>query len=157
MEHCFSVAAPGHNDKYTSAQGTKPIEGPRYALNLLNKTPVDLLIIETGAKARNWKKNPELRWEALVRKTKRDNRPQYVLESWLPHAQLREFDPSGKAAVTRWKELGYHTRVKLIDAQHYGGAIVQSRLIVVGEHRQTESRWKWAANPISTELRPMSN
>jgi hypothetical protein len=51
MEHCFSVAAPGHNDKYTSAQGTKPIEGPRYALHLLNKTPVDLLIIETGAKA----------------------------------------------------------------------------------------------------------
>jgi hypothetical protein len=60
MEHCFSVAALGHNEKYTSHQGTKPIEGPRYAFHVLNKTPVDLLILETAANARNWKKNREL-------------------------------------------------------------------------------------------------
>jgi hypothetical protein len=113
--------------------------------------------METGAKARNWKRDPELRWEVLVRRAKHDNRPQYVLENWLPHAQLREFGPSGKAAVTRWKDLGYHTQVKLIDAKYYGGAIVQPRFIVVHEHGQTESRWQWAADPISTEPHPMSN
>jgi hypothetical protein len=157
MEHCFSVAAPGHNDKYTSAQGTRPIEGPRYAFNLLNKTPVDLLVIETAAKAWNLNKNPELRWEALVHNAKRDNWPQYVMENWLPQAQLRELGPSGKAAVTRWRELGYYTRVKFIDAQYYGGSIVLPQLMVVREHGLTGSKWRWAADPISLEPRPMSN
>jgi hypothetical protein len=89
MEHRFSVATQTHNDKYSSAKGASAYEGPRYALNLLNRHPVDLLVIETGSKARNWRKTPECRWETLVLQTSRDKRPQYVIESWLPQVQLR--------------------------------------------------------------------
>ncbi len=66
MQHMFSVQDPRLELNDTPTLGTHHISGPRFPRDLLNKYPVDLLVIECG----RWQcPKPSLngqRWESLM-------------------------------------------------------------------------------------------
>ena len=66
-----------------------------------------------------------------------------------------EYGPAGKSSRVRWQNRGYQTRIKRVDAQNVGGAIVQPRLLVV--RIQEPLIWKWREINDSPQKRAMSN
>jgi hypothetical protein len=127
LAHVFSV-----EQEHTIASSLSVVQysGPRYALTLLNKHPVEVLVVERGHIHRAHSEPIEERWEILVSRTKEQNRPCIVIETWDASASTWYNGPAGPPSKVRWEALGYSTRMRVINATNVGGAIDQRRLIV---------------------------
>jgi hypothetical protein len=160
LEHRFSV----RRDKERVDQGLADAPGKvffghhRYPQKLLQKLPVDLLIVERGhlfQPIKNYSPEP---WEDLVKSTRVRSRPKVILESWSNVAQTWTRGPVCKATITRWQAQGYATRCQLLRATKFGGAIQQSRFLVVRILGDLCQEWHWPQPEKDSEfVRPMSN
>ena len=128
--------------------------GPQHSLQLLNHYPVDLLVIECG----RWQcSRPSLKGqhrELMIQATTLDSHPKTVIEIWLPNSLLWEIGPSGKPSRVCWESLSYAFKMKVIDPQHCGGAIVQPHEIIV---QHTQDSWIWAPYSSLSSAHPMQN
>jgi hypothetical protein len=104
---------------------------PRPKLNLLNKLPVDVLVVECGSWQCPKHSNISFQWESCVREASPCLRPKWVIEVWSPNSLLWDHGPAGKGLRVRWEERGYSTKMQVFDSQHCGGAIVQPRAFIV--------------------------
>lgn len=131
--------------------GTRP---PRH---LLDQSPVDLILEDM-----RWQTPPpQGAWsEVAVGLAAPKNRPTYVLESWDPQATLWQGGPMSKLVTTRWRELGYWSQCQCLCATEVGGAILQTKLLVVrGQANQPSLDWgprvKGPARPMGNLLTPV--
>ena len=62
-----------------------------------------------------------------------------------------------KGTRTRWRKLGYLSRFQRVDATEVGGAVLQSRLLVIRIQKEFQSLWMWRCKEIDEQRRPMSN
>ena len=131
---------PVPNDPRPPEQGvTGHARLPR---NLLRKVPVDLVFIERGQSARqDFAQTPP--WEETFDHTPNARRPLVVMESWKPGAILWTRGPMSKVATTRWNDRGYQSRCRIVNALELGGAVDQSRLLVVRIHKRLQLKWEW--------------
>ena len=155
LDHVFSIHSDHALTSSPKLRGRHHYLGPRPPLNVLARHQVDLLVVECG----RWQcPRPPLdghRWELMIQATPRPSRPRSIIEVWPPNSLLWELGPAGKAARVRWETLGYSSKMKVIDPQHCGGAIVQPRALVV-RHRST-CEWSWAEYSSLSPARPMQN
>lgn len=127
LAHVFSV-----EQEHTTPDDSPVIwyNGPRYTLSLLNKHPVEVLVVERGhIRLARTDPVPE-RWELLISKTREQHRPLVVLEMWDISATTWDNGPSGQPIRVRWEQLGYSTRMRAVNATNVGGAISQRRLVI---------------------------
>ena len=158
LRHVFSVRKQGETvPNATTGSGPQIFYGHhRYSLDLLNKNPVDLLVVDQGTNTQppnQYSRNP---WEEVVEASTPPNKPKVVVEAWPATAQLWSKGPMNKACVTRWQKQGYTSHCKLVRATEVGGAIRQIRLIIA---RVAKNRnWNWDCIDRDPDLiRPMSN
>ena len=65
--------------------------------------------------------------------------------------------PTAKASVTRWSNLGFETRTMLLRGTDAGGAIRQTRVFMARVRKEVNHKWRWPIRPEEAPLRPMSN
>ena len=119
---------------------------------------MDLLVVERGHILQALKKPQVEEWENLVKFPSPSLRPTMVVESWNPEAPTWSHGPVSKGTITRWKELGYETRCRRIGATQVGGAISQTKLLVLQLGPSVEKRWEWPdLEGDPSTIRPMSN
>ena len=155
MEHILEINAnvKQEDSKMPSAKYT--YTGLRCQRNLLQRHPVDILVVEAGLKSQSHISQKGEHWELMIQSTEATKRPQLIVEAWAARAINWEYGPAGKASQIRWQKQGYATRMQRVDAQDLGGAIIQPRLLVV---RILEPRkWIWDTINPSSRRRPMSN
>lgn len=157
-KHVFAVRRP-NDPRAPDASPVIEYAGPsRYPKKLLGKHPVDLLVVERGHIQKALGKPTVEEWEHLVSSTEVPKRPTIVLESWRSTALIWSQGPTSKGTLTRWRELGYATRCRRVCATRIGGAITQTRLLVVRIAEGSADQWEWPAmEPEGDTLRPMSN
>ena len=154
LEHKFSVrrsaielAGDAGTNKPTIYLGHH-----RYPAILLKKHPVDLLAVENG-----YLKTPPIKysrtaWTNLVEGTPQECRPRVVVETWPASAQMWRQGPICKAHTTVWKEMGYTTRCRVVNATEVGGAVNQERLIVARVHVHWDHLWRWGRFEAGLEV-----
>ena len=137
MAHAFSIG--GHR----TTTATYVVPGTRAPQDLLVNHPVDMLIVEQGHRERRPKPSSDicLEWRTLVQRATEP--PGLVIETWTGSSSLWVHGPMSKACRTRWKDLGYSSRGKLVDATALNGAIRQLRFIVT-RTADTAKPWAWA-------------
>ena len=123
---------------------------PNFPSKLLNQHPVDLLVVERCSQLKSLPVGKRFSWESAVNKTHPTNRPQVVLESWLPIRATWTRGPTDKCAVTRWSNLGYDTRLKMLRGLDVGGATRHNRIMVVRILKHLAHKWEWPALPEVT-------
>jgi hypothetical protein len=160
IEHRFAVRRD--QEQVDGSLGTPPprvIFGHhRFSANLLNTTPVDMLVVERGHLTQPTSSYSRESWEDLIKQTRPENRPKLVIESWPATSQSWRKGPMCKAVTTRWHDQGFASRCNLMCATRYGGAINQSRLIVVRVLMGSNLQWDWPAPEAGENVRrPMSN
>ena len=141
-------------------QGTSPpqLYEARYPLSLLTRHPVDLLTVDKGCITQPPHGYELSRWETLLDHTAPEGRPKVVVEVWSSNAQTWEKGPAGKACRERWRERGYVSRFRRVDATQVGGAIQQVRFIAVRVKEGWASFWQWPAfEKDAFHVRSMSN
>lgn len=138
--------------------------GPRVYLGshrhprLLTTHQIDVLVVERGHMRRAPNPHPKMTWLDMIADTPDQSRPVVVLETWVAHAQLWTWGPMSKGHTTRWRDEGYESRAQVIESTSVGGAIDQSRLVVVRVNLQTPFRWVWAEPESEAQVkRPMAN
>jgi hypothetical protein len=158
LDHKFSVRR-NNTTLVTDDAKTEIVLGHhRYPKDLLRKNPVDLLTVEQGHLKSPPVKYRRTPWEDLIGNSPKESRPKVVIETWSASAQMWRQGPVCKAHTTVWKEMGFTTRCRLINATEVGGAIHQERLIVARVHVFWEHLWTWDKIEAGQEvLRPMSN
>jgi hypothetical protein len=130
----------------------------RYRKDLLEKCPVDLLVVERGTFHHPPTSLESSPWENLVNTTTVSNRPKVVIEIWAPPAQLWNRGPMSKSCVSRWKAHDYITHCRLTKATSIGGAIQQDRLLITRVHKAYDESWRWDSNDRAPDvIRPMGN
>lgn len=151
LHHKFSIGAA-----YDS-QASYAYPGNRAPASLLQDNPVDLLVIERShiRKRLLITESATQMWEDLVIRAER--RPKVIFETWQPTAGLWESGPGAKGTRLRWEALGYDTRTRLVESTRCGGAVKQSRLIVVRLDRLTAHSWNWPELDSEASPRPSSN
>ena len=129
MSHEFSVRRSG--DKLPSSdRAVHVLLGPhRVHGDLLAAHPVDLLVVGYAHLSLPLGAHDSQPVEQMVAAA--SQRPQIVLETWWPKAQVWRWGPVSKPSVSRWEALGYVTRCQQMSATRYGGAMVHERLVVV--------------------------
>lgn len=127
-------------------------QGPRYSHTLLQRHPVDLVVIDCG-NVQQYATTEERLLEAIRIS---DRPPCLVIESHKPTAVLHEEGPMGKASRHRWEQLEYNSCCQMIKATNVGGACSQSRLITVRSRRGNPT-WQWAAQKCNEFPRSMAN
>jgi hypothetical protein len=160
LKHCFSVRRNKESiDKGIAGPPDRVVVGHhRYPTKLLTQSPVDLLVVERGHQKHpttGYQREP---WETLIRTTGLAKRPKVVLESWPSSAEFWSRGPVCKASLTKWADVGYTSRCKLVNATRVGGAITQSRLMVARVQDEFAQQWRWPSEEASAAMaRPMSN
>jgi hypothetical protein len=130
----------------------------RYRKDLLEKCPVDLLVVERGTFHQPPTSLERSPWENLVNGTTTSNRPKVVIEIWAPSAQLWNRGPMSKGCVTRWKTHDFVTHCRLTKATSVGGAIQQDRLLIARVHNAYNESWRWDTSDRAPDvIRPMGN
>ena len=104
---------------------------PNFPSKLLNQHPVDLLVVERCSQLKSLAVGKRFSWESAVNKTHPTNRPQVVLESWLPISATWTRGPTDKCAVIRWCNLGFDTEIKILRGLDVGGATRHNRIMVI--------------------------
>jgi hypothetical protein len=147
-----------HNGLPPDLRPQTMIEGLRYSLQIMERRPVDLLLVDASTKTPSQSRDPTPRWEQAIGSTSLAKRPLVRLESWKGGVLVWENGPAGRSSKKRWDHLGYTTRVCHLDAQRMGGVLVQPRLIVVHTLKTGEYRdWRWAPTEVGGAPRPMGN
>lgn len=151
LTHRFSVGATWSS----TAQLSLP--GNRAPKDLLLTHPVDLLATDMSThKYQSGRDCPtSTRWEQLIETA--TTPPKVVFESWKPGASLWDGGPISKATIKRWTLLGYATRSKVVASDRCGGAVQQTRLLVVRLHSAHNSRFTWPTLDDRELKRPSSN
>ena len=117
LKHVFDVHTRKENLKNQIPEATHVYQGLRCKRNLFNKHPVDIFAVDIGNRSTS---NHDLKmehWELMVQASQLMSRPKLIIEIWPARAVTWESGPTGKAARTRWKELGYNTRLQRVDSQ----------------------------------------
>ena len=150
IDHVFSVGA----SYPTTAEFTYPVRPP---INLLRRRPVDLLVVERGTHTKIPQRGFDVTrdWKKLVEEAVK--RPTLVFESWSTGAGTWENGPVSKATTTQWEKLGYLTRCRLVEATRVGGAVTQTRLLVIRVRSHSSVLWNWPKLGPVEPPRPMSN
>eukprot|EP00977_Amphora_coffeiformis_P024288 scaffold15381_cov152-Amphora_coffeaeformis.AAC.1 len=94
-------------------------------------------------------------WEDMIRKA--SHPPNLIMETWHPCSATWEGGPSSKAVRTKWTHLGYDTRSKWVSATQCGGAVEQSRLLVLRRASGLTSQWRWPELDTEVAARPSAN
>ena len=123
----------------------------------LNWNPVDSLVVERCSVEKAPSASYIHPWETAIAATKEPLRPKVVLESWNPICNTWANGPTEKGCITRWKKLGYQTRIKLIRCIDVGGSLNQTRLFVARTKSEYSNNWFWPSFPSKPLLRPMTN
>ena len=144
-------------DHLTFPKGKTQVAALRCSHRILNRYPINMLIVETGQQQAPQISKSIDHWELMINKTTLEKRPKIVVESWTSRAAVWENGPAGKGSRVRWKEKGYATRIRHVDTQYIGGAIVQPRLLVVRVREEYSKLWMWTEINITNTPRPMSN
>jgi hypothetical protein len=63
----------------------------------------------------------------MIHTTPVSSRPKMVFEAWPGVAVTWAIGPPGKAYITRWKERGYDTTMRLVSAMQVCGAVAETR------------------------------
>lgn len=159
LEHKFSVRRTEDLTmmKPGDTAGVHTSRGVRYSLNLLSRQSVDLLLVEMGGQKRPTEHfdNGQERWESLVDKTPVSLRPKIIIEAWAGAAVLWRNGPGTQGYGSRWNKRGYSSQMRSVNACRVGGAVDQSRLMVVRVAHGVE--WNWSDLHEQTTARPMSN
>ncbi len=123
--------------------------------DLLNVNPVDLLFVEysPGPNPRYGDDTPV---EGMIARTQATAQPKVVLEAWGAHTPVHQGGPASKLVCTRWQQLGYHTHCQWLAATQAGGAVSQTRLMVVRVRGTFLPSWSWTRLETGPP-RPMSN
>jgi hypothetical protein len=153
LDHVFSVAGHG-----PPAANNYP--DSRYPMNLLDKHPVDILVIDQGDYTPSTSNScipRNERWKDLVMQTSPHHRPQLILESWPDHATSWTWGPMAKGRKAQWLELGYHSRYTLLNTLHCQGALDQKRLLIARVTSSHNDQWEWPTTHAPKEPRPMGN
>ena len=153
LRQVFSSGGP-------KSTATQRLSGGRVPLHILNKNPVDMLVVERGhfyQPPKTQLPDPRSKWECILEVTKPKNRPKVVIESWTEKAIGWLNGPMSKGTRTRWSKMGYSSRFQRVDATQVGGAVSQGRLLVVRLIPQLQARWMWQPREIDVQKRPMSN
>ena len=127
LDHVFSSGG-----LFTKAK--HELEKGRVNGTLLNKYPVDLILVDRGqfhTPSSAHQVPLSTKWEILVENATEKNRPKVVIESWPEKASMWEEGPMAKGPRTLWQRLGFFSRFQRIDATQVGGAVKQKRLLVV--------------------------
>jgi hypothetical protein len=160
LQHRFAIRRA--QERRDGSVGTSPktilFGHHRFSSKLLNQTPVDLLVVERGYLKKPTPTYQRAPWEDLIEHTRPENRPKLVVESWPASSQSWTKGPMCKSVTTRWHDRGFESRCKLMCSTRYGGAIDQSRLMVVRVRLGLGLRWIWPAPEACENVRrPMSN
>ena len=150
LDHVFSYG--GHE----GSESPKAHIHGRAPADLLTRSPVDLLVVDQGSRQPTGGRQID-HWQALVGNTPSHLRPSVVLESWPQGSVVWEANPMTKTRTESWKNLGYLSRFKLVASTWVGGAVDQTRLIVVRLSPDRARTWTWEALERPTQQRPMSN
>jgi len=149
--HVFSVT----DWEGSTAEHTLP--GHRMPKNTLTRYPVEVLVVDQGHRTQE-PRNMTLitsEWEKEIAKA--PNPPKVIMESWLSNASIWATGPMSKGSVTRWKEMGYTSSGMVVNSTQVGGAISQTRLLVVRtQSSQTSPNWP-PRDPLEAAPRCMSN
>ena len=142
--------------------GPKVLQSGRLKSDYLNKSPVDLLVVDRGhlGTGPGNQYHRAFPWEQMVARTLKTSRPKVVLESWPTTVGLWERGPMDKGCRTRWPNLGYESQCCHKRANDIGGAIDQSRVLIVRVQKDLAPGWKWDDEIISpplSSLRTMKN
>lgn len=154
IHHVFACRTLGQEHNY----GPQPqivTQGPRFPLGLLSTHPVDILVVDHGTHQKPITDLSPSRWLSSIEKAPPLTRPSLVIEVWPPASSTWERGPTGKIQRTLWTQYGYFTRIKRIQSTRVGGAINQSRLLVI-RTRHTQFVWP-SEEPDTGCSRPMSN
>ena len=116
-----------------SSKAPHTYPGRRPPADLLRRHPVNLLLKDCGKCTRTPSRTSDITatWRGLVT---RGTPPAMVIESWPATAAVWDNGPSAKGARTLWKDAGYATSSKYLQAHAIGGPTTQSRYLVV-RHR----------------------
>jgi hypothetical protein len=124
LEHRFSVRR--NKDKF-SGEAREPEQvhygQHRLPTNLLEKWPVDMLIVEQGHCTQPPLTYQPSSWETVMDATRPVHRPRVVIETWPSNSQMWSKGPTCKSTITQWQELGYVSRFHRIANTQVGGAI----------------------------------
>ena len=156
LDHRFAVRRPPLAERNFLSAVPTTYDGPRFPLDLLTTTPVDLLAVEQGHLHLAPPTAAAFAWESAVSKTPSDVRPRLVVEMWPGGAGAWSHGPTCKSVRTRWAELGYVSRFKRVNAVNVGGAIAQVRFVAARVRLPYASGFAWAAQDLSSQ-RAMSN
>ena len=179
MEHVFAVRRPGDtvlpSIPTKSSPATKegdsptpcpPVSSPEPTVYigcpglpkyLLNKKPVDLLVVERSSDSKCPPVGHIFPWERTVEQTKPDHRPKVVLECWKTSAITWTNGPFTKACLARWSQHGYESSLKLLHGLDVGSATNHHRLMIVRVAKDLMPLWNWPDSPRKTPHRSMSN
>ena len=156
MNHVFAIRRSGESCPLPS--GPKVVNGcPNFPRALLDQHPVDLLVIEQCSQSESLPTGAVYSWETAIGKTKIDNRPQVILESWGTACTTWSRGPVTKECITRWSQMGYETSLKLLRGLDVGSATRHNRVMVVRIRKDVKHRWHWPSVPLETPVRTMSN
>lgn len=148
LTHVFSYGGcPVTSDGLFATPGRPP-------RNALSERPVHLLIIDQGS-SRPSQQLPT-HWSQMVQECPLPLRPRVILESWPEQAVSWTVSPTDKAQRTRWRDLGYASRFRLIRTTNHGGALDQTRLIVARLSPELDATWAWT-RPARGSPRAMAN
>ena len=128
---------------------------PRLPPTVIEQCPVDLLLAEYSHLQQSHTEGPKSLEVALSRCVSA-RRPLYVVEAWDPGSAMWRQGPVAKLTVTRWKELGYATRCRKVNATAAGGALDQERLMVIRSRGPLGDPFEWASLETGSS-RVMSN
>jgi hypothetical protein len=93
----------------------------RYPLNFLDKHPVDLLTVDKGCLIHPPHSYELSRWEQLLNHTSTSTLcPKVVIKVWSSNVQMWKKGPARKACQERWRERGYTSRFRCVDATQVG-------------------------------------
>jgi hypothetical protein len=146
LEHkCSARRNDAKQPEAGDPKGPKEFRGTqRFQNSLLNKIPVDMIVVERGTKQRPPTDLQRTAWEDLIDKTFWKCRTRLVLEMWHTNTQPWSKGPMCKGRTTVWEELGYVARCRTVQATDIGGAIHQEKLIVGWVQKERSHAWKWA-------------
>ena len=148
LEHVFSYDGDAHSRAAFSSSDTRP---PR---KLLRERPVDLLVVDLGARQPGRARFRES-WLDLVQEA--TERPLVIMESWPPEAASWENHPMSKGMAQPWADLGYSSRFRLVSSLWVGGAVTQSRLLVARVRTDLTDSFEWPTLACPEHPRPMGN
>ena len=160
LKQVFAIRRQSDRDNGSNTTTTNPrvfYNVPNFPARTLTHHPVDLLVVERSSVAKCPSVTYVNPWETAVKNTKSALRPIVILESWNSECSTWQYGPTTQAVITRWKELGYATRIKFVQCASVGGALCQSRILVARVLQPQVHRWFWPNIPANPPLRPMSN